>query len=391
AAPVAAERAAAPAPALNARGASAAALGGVFRSDSRSAASPADVEARITALVDGSENRRSLDDSASVAAGLPAFSAASALGKSAPAVSAASKAVPPAAARTNRIFTTSFAVKALLVAAVLVLLPAAGFAATAAGPFAAAAASVSYLASIQPFISAGGALAGAVYGMIAARPKDGSAASAGEVFASVLRYGALGGAGAYILTDLTHAVFGGTIALKPLSGAVAIAAMGRTAFQDKFTDPNTTSADRVMGAFPAAAAAVGISLAVAVTALVAPALSFKIATTAMAATGVATAFYAAVFKPHRSPPDGPALMAKGYVLQALMMGLALAVTNPFLFWPFAALGTYGFALVLWATAREAWSLRPGAPEQALPPVPPPKTIPTTQPSTPSVPAPTPKP
>ena len=78
-------------------------------------------------------------------------------------------------------------------------------------------------------------------------------------------------------------------------------------------------------------------------------------------------------------------MAKGYVLQSLMMGLALAVTNPFLFWPFAALGTAGFALVLWATARQIWSLRPGAPAQPLPPAPPVKPVP------PITPQPAPKP
>ncbi len=75
-------------------------------------------------------------------------------------------------------------------------------------------------------------------------------------------------------------------------------------------------------------------------------MAFTIATNAMAATGVATvALYAAIFTPGRSYANSPARMATGYVLQALMMGLALAVTSPWLFWPFALMGAAGFGLV----------------------------------------------
>ena len=380
--------ASAQAPAVH--GALAATLTGVFRSDSKSADSPAAAaaaEARIDVLFDGGTSRRALDATAPFA-GLPALSAASTLERFAPAVSATAKAALPAAAKTKRA-GMSFGAKALVVAALLIAAPGLALAAPAAGPIVAtAAASLSFLASIQPLAAAAGAVAGAIYGMFAARPKDGSAASSGEVFASILRYGILGGAGAYVLLDLSQIAFTGAsaVGLKPLTSAIAIAALGRTAFQDKFTDPATTSADRIMGAFPAVAAAVGISVGVALTALVAPALSFVIATGAMAMTGVATAIYAATYKPGRSPADGPATMAKGYVLQALMMGLALAVTNPFLFWPFAALGAGGFALVLWATARQIWSLRPGAPAQPLPPAPPIKPVPpVVPPVTPPVP------
>jgi hypothetical protein len=192
------------------------------------------------------------------------------------------------------------------------------------------------------------------------------------VFSSILRYGVLGGAGAYILLDLSQIATTGVaaIGLKPLTSAIAIAALGRTAFQDKFMAPTTTSADRIMGAFPAVAAAVGISVGIGMSALVAPALplSFVLATGAMAVTGVATALYAAIFKPGQSLINGPERMAKGYVLQALMMGLALAMTNPYLFWSFAIMGAGGFGLVLWTTALEIWAHRPGAPAQPLPPV-----------------------
>ena len=254
-------------------------------------------------------------------------------------------------------------------------MPGLALAAPVAGPIGAtAAASLSFLASIQPLAAAAGAVAGAIIGLISARPKDGSAASSGEVFSSILHYGILGGAGAYVLMDLSQIVFTGAspIGLQPLTSAVAIAALGRNAFQEKFTDAATSSADRIMSAFPAVAAAIGIS--VGVIALAAPALSFAIATSLMAATGVAAAFFAATYKPGRSYPDGPSKMAKGFVLQALMMGLALAVKSPFLFWPFAALGAAGFVLVAWATALQLWSLRPGAPAQAFPPAPPSKPV-----------------
>ena len=95
-------------------------------------------------------------------------------------------------------------------------------------------------------------------------------------------------------------------------------------------------------------------------------LSFTIAMGTMAATGVASALFTYFFKPGVSPSDGPGLMAKGYVAQALMLGLALAMTSPWLFGGFALLGMFGFGLVLRTTARELWSHRPGAP--VVPPV-----------------------
>jgi hypothetical protein len=362
----------------------ASALTGVFRPEAKSAAapSPAAAEARMNLLFDGEGTRRAAE-SESVVAGLPSPSAASTLEKYAPAASAAAKAVPPAA-KIKRA-GLSIGVKVLLAAVIVIATPAVALAAPVAGPVViTAATSLSWLASIQPLAAAAGAVAGAIYGMVAARPKDGSSAPSGDVFASILRYGVMGGAGAYILLDLSQIVFTGTsaIGLQPLTSAIAVAALGRTAFQDKFTDPATTSADRVMGAFPAVAAAVGISVGAAMTALVSPALAFTIATSAMAATGVAAAIYAAIFKPGRSPLNGPSRMAKGYVLQALMMGLALAVqSNPYLFWPFALLGAAGFGLVLWTTALEIWAHRPGAPSQPLPPAPPatPPAAPKAQP------------
>jgi hypothetical protein len=363
----------APSDAPAVRGSMTAALTGVFRTDSKTAVAPSVAEGRIDVLFDGGTANRAVDDSAPVAAGLPALSAASVLDKSVPAASSAVKAVPSAAAAGMKRAGRSFAVKALIVAAIMLATPGIALAATTAGPIVAtAAASLSFLAGIQPIAAAVGALAGAIYGMFAARPKDGSSASSGDVFSSILRYGVLGGAGAYILLDLSQIATTGVaaIGLKPLTSAIAIAALGRTAFQDKFMAPTTTSADRIMGAFPAVAAAVGISVGIGMSALVAPALplSFVLATGAMAVTGVATALYAAIFKPGQSLINGPERMAKGYVLQALMMGLALAMTNPYLFWSFAIMGAGGFGLVLWTTALEIWAHRPGAPAQPLPPV-----------------------
>jgi hypothetical protein len=217
--------------------------------------------------------------------------------------------------------------------------------------------------------------------MFASRPKDGSASSTGDTFTSIMRYGVLGGAGAYVLLNATQAAFGASIGLQPLSSAIAIAALGRTAFQEKFIYATTSGADRFFGAFPAVAGAVGISVAVGLTAtaLAVPALSVTLATGAMAVTGVATALFAAIFTPGQSPLNGPDRMAKGYVLQALMMGLALAMTNPWLFWPFAAMGAAGFGLVLWTAALEVWAHRPGAPAQPMPPAPPVVTPPVVTP------------
>lgn len=242
-----------------------------------------------------------------------------------------------------------------LVAALVLLLPAVALAAPqAAGPVAITAqTALSWLAGVHPLATAGGAILGAAYGLIASRGKED--ASAGEVLAKVMSYGVLGGAGAYALLDLAQLVFvGPSLGLKPLSAAVATAAFGKAAFPTKFADANTTSADRVFGAFPAVAASLGLSIGVS---LVAPAFSYQLAMGAMAATGVATAVYAAVFRPGRSPADGPALMGKGYVLQALMSGLALALGSQ-LSWVFAALAAAGFLTVLFAFGRELWSLRP---------------------------------
>ena len=48
---------------------------------------------------------------------------------------------------------------------------------------------------------------------------------------------------------------------------------------------------------------------------------------------------------------------------ALMMGLALAMSNQILFAIFAAMGVAGFGLVLWSSALEIWAHRPGAPSR----------------------------
>jgi hypothetical protein len=266
---------------------------------------------------------------------------------------------------------SAFGRAALVAAFVLLALPSFAFAATGAPTFTAAA-SVSLLAGVQPLASALGAVGGAIYGLIAARPKDGSAPSAGDTFSSMLHYGVLGGAGAYVLLDLTQLAFGAATALgglRPLSSAVTTAALGRTAFQGKFADPATSSADRIVGAFPAVAAAVGLSIGIMTALSTAVSLS-TVALGAMATTGVVGALYAAIFVPGRSPADGPARMAKGYVLQALMSGLAIALTNPWLVWPFAALGAAGFALVLWTIGRELLSRLPAS--ASTPPAPPAK-------------------
>jgi hypothetical protein len=333
---------------------------------------------RSNRLFDGENSAAPSIGDAPVAGGLSSPHAASVLEKSAPAAPIA-KAGVPAAPRVST--AKSWAKKALFALALLVLTPAAAMAAPVGGPVITATTALSYLSGLQPLAAAAGAVIGAMFGMFAARPKDGSSVSAGEVFSSILRYGILGGAGVYVLLDVTHMAFAGAASspLQPITTAIATAALGRTAFQDKFTDPATSSADRITGAFPAAAAAVGISVASVMGILAVPTLAATLFTRAMAVTGVATALFAAIYKPGRSPAEGPAQMAKGYVLQALMMGLALAMTSSNLFWIFAAMGAAGFGLVLWAAGRELWSFIPGGPSQPQPPAPPVKKDPPTAP------------
>jgi len=246
----------------------------------------------------------------------------------------------------------------LLVAGLVFALPAVAMAAV---PGAATVASVSLLSSIHPLATAAAAVAGSIYGLIAAHKKEGGAPSSGEALASVLRYGILAGAGTYVLLGLTQGLFMGFSAagVAPLPTALATAALGQSAFQGKFTDPTSTPADRIMGAFPAIAAAVGISVGVvALSALGTVALPITLAAGAMSVTGVASAIYAALYKPGKSSADGAATMGRGYVLQSLMTGLALTVTNPYLIAPFALLGLWGFWNVISATSREMWAALP---------------------------------
>ena len=296
-------------------------------------AEAAPLNARLDAAFDGSLSRKATDSPAAAVVGRQSTGAAP-LGRR---------------TKTGRL-------AGALAAAGLLLLPTMAFAASPAGPITAAQ-SLSWLSAIHPLASAGGAVLGAIYGMFAARSKDGET-SAGDVLASALRYGVVGGASVYALMDLTQLVFVGPgVGLKPLSSAVATAALGRAAFQGKFADAATTSADRIIGAFPAVAAALGLSIGIN---MVAPPLTYQLAMTAMAVTGVLTAVYAAIFKPGRSPADGPALMGKGFVLQTLMWGLALALSTAWQAWAFTIMGAAGVGLILWAFGRELWSLRPAA-------------------------------
>jgi len=212
-------------------------------------------------------------------------------------------------------------------------------------------------------VSAGAAAAGAVYGLIASRRKDGTPATTGEAMTSMLRYGMLAGAGAYVLLDLTQMLFLGASAsgLQPLTSAVATAALGQSAFQGTFKDAATSSADRIMSAFPSVAAALGLSVGVVLTMAVPTtflAAALSIAAGVMSVTGVAAALYAALYTPGKSPENGPARMARGYVLQALMTGMALALSNPYFVVPFLLLGAWGFWDVISTTMRELASRLP---------------------------------
>ncbi|MDE2292434.1 MAG: hypothetical protein KGL53_10155, partial [Elusimicrobia bacterium] len=217
------------------------------------------------------------------------------------------------------------------------------------------------VAAVHPAASIVAGVLGAMYGLYAAH-RNGADPSAGVVLSTMLRYGVLAGAGAFVVGDLGRVLILGfpAVGLTPLPSAMATAALGQGAFQGKFSDAATSSADRLMSAFPAVAGALGLSVGVSIAA---HSLILSIATGAMAATGVAAAVYAALYDPAVSPATGPARMARGYVLQALMTGLALAVTSPYLFWPFAILAAWGLGDVMWAAARAAWAAISPAPKR----------------------------
>jgi hypothetical protein len=265
---------------------------------------------------------------------------------------AASKASIPAPARRNQRGFTRLGTLALI-AGLTLALPAMAMAATAAPIAAPVVTGLSLVTAYHPLATAAASVLGAVYGIIAAHQKDGKAASNGEILTSVLKYGVLAGAGTFVLLDLAQGLFLGFagIATRPLPFGLAAAAMGNSAFGAKFNDPNTTPGERIMGAFPAMATALGLTVGIA--ALAPLSVPLTIALGAMSITGVATAIYAAIYKPGVSAADGPKRMSRGFVLQSLMGALALSVASPYLALPLAALGVWGLWDVLATTGGEA--------------------------------------
>lgn len=264
-------------------------------------------------------------------------------------------AVAAPAAKPSR----SFLGRAALAAGVWLAHPGIALAAVSA-PAAAAVepSALMIVGSFAPLATAIAAVLGALFGLWSTRSRDGSPANPGSIFASALSHGAIAGAAAFALLDLTKVAFLGTsaAALTPLTAAVATAALAQTAFAAKFMDPATTNADRVMGAFPAVAMAFGLS--VGAVAFLPAATMLSVASAALMATGAATALFTALFRLEKSPAGGPAAMGRGFVLQALMSGLALALgPSPYAFF-FFALAAWGFGTVMVATAREAWAAIP---------------------------------
>ncbi len=213
------------------------------------------------------------------------------------------------------------------------------------------------VSNYSPLAVAIAAVLGALFGLWSARGKDGAPANAGAVFSGALSHGAIAGAAAFTLLDLTQVAFLGTsaAALTPLTAALATAALAQAAFAAKFVDPATTPADRVIGAFPAIAMAFGLSVG-AVAFLPAATTMLSVGTAALMATGAMTALFTAIFRLEKSPATGPALMGRGFVLQALMTGMALALGTSLYAPFFFALGMAGFAIVAFATGREVWSV-----------------------------------
>jgi len=248
--------------------------------------------------------------------------------------------------------------RAALAAGIWIAHPGIALAATAPAASAVEPGALMLMGSYAPLATAIAAVLGALFGLWSSRSKDGSPANIGHVFSSALSSGAIAGAAAFTLLDLTKVAFLGSsaAALTPLTAAVATAALAQAAFAAKFMDPATTPADRVMGAFPAVAMAFGLS--VGAIAFLPAATMLSISTAALMLTGAATALYTALFRLEKSPAAGPAAMGRGFVLQALMTGLALALgPSPYALF-FFALGAWGFGLVMLATAKEAWAAVP---------------------------------
>ena len=261
----------------------------------------------------------------------------------------------------------SFLGRAALAAGVFIAHP--GIALAAQAPAVVEPGAMAIIGSYSPLATAIAAVIGALFGLWSSRSRDGSAVNAGHVFASALSSGAIAGAAAFTLLDLTKVAFLGAsaAALTPLTAAVATAALAQTAFAAKFTDPATTPADRIMGAFPAVAMAFGLS--VGAVAFLPAATMLTVGTAALMLTGAATALFTALFRLEKSPATGPAAMGRGFVLQALMTGLALALgPTPYALF-FFALGMVGFALVMSATAKEIWAAVPQSLKDRLTPKP----------------------
>ncbi len=286
------------------------------------------------------------------------------------------------------------ALTALLVFAV----PVPAFAATAAvaaAPLFTTAGTMSALSALHPAVSALSAAIGVVYGLTAARRADGQTPTSGSVFSSALRYGVIGGVGTYALMGMAQSALTGFSmmpSVNPISTALVTAALAHTAFEGSFRLPTTTSADRIFSVFPAVAAAFGLNAYTIVQFVAAASWPHALMAGALSLTGLVAAFYATLFTPGRSDPDGPARMARGFVLLSLMGGLALALTNPWFSLPFATLAAWGFWDAMSAgfaefrsalTALVASLRRPAAPPAppapATPPtapVPPPTEPPT---------------
>ena len=300
---------------------------------------PAEASAsRMGRAMDGSVPVRQSDESPVLADGL--VSQAAPLAKAETSAPAAKPSLPAPSAK--RAIAAKLIVTAVIAGLVL-LMPTVALAAGA--PAAAGFTVAQALGYMNPTASIVASAVGAVYGAIAAKGKDGKGASTGELFGSILRYGILAGAGVYACTDIAATLFGATRAIiSPLPTALATAALGQGAFQGKFKEAETSAADRIMAVFPAVAAALGLSIVE--KAVPGVGLLMGYALNAMTLTGVASALFAVTYDPAKSPKDGPDLMARGYVLQALMSGLALAVANPYLTALFAALAVWGFVDVM---------------------------------------------
>jgi hypothetical protein len=223
-----------------------------------------------------------------------------------------------------------------------------------------AANALTVMSSMTPMALGLSAVTGALTGFVARRRAGGGTASAMGAAVG----GALAGASTtQVLFNIVQMALNGfsVIGLNPLLTAISAAVLARTAIA-RLKDPTLSRGARLRAVLPAAAAALLLAVQTVLT-LSIGSTPHLVAAAAIAVTAL-VAVVAALIRPGQVPGRGINLLSWGLVLQALMLGGALAVIAPPIAWPFVAAGGVGFLLSAGGAARAIFARR--TPESAQP-------------------------